>query len=392
MEQFQNAPTASGPRKKWTLLLYIAADNDLSQEGLKDIDELCEAGSSDDLYVAVEIDTQGFHGSLRYEITEPDWSGVGHRKVIERLPEQNSGDPRTLSNFLIWGLGRYPADAYMVVIWGHGNGFRNVRKDVLPDDLSGSSLDIPEIEKAFKDAYRILNKSNDFRIDILGFDACLMGMLEIANEFSSISNYIVGSQQTVPSTGWHYQKVLHILKSNPTSKELARQLVDIYISEYKQLNIQDVSQSSIDTDLLKTVTNHVHQLGDILFQYLEESPQNERMFRNMLRKARMASQEFDMADYIDIIHFLLLLREYFGAEKYQSLLDQATLLEAAVKAAVINTNTFGRGLLDSNGLSLWYPAIEQTYMNHRAKYLLLTCNQNKECGWVGFLDEYHTEK
>ncbi|MFQ5787175.1 MAG: clostripain-related cysteine peptidase, partial [Thermodesulfobacteriota bacterium] len=99
------------PKKRWAFLIYIAGDNNLSDAGLEDIQELCEEGSSESVYVGVEIDTYGEHtGSIRYEITEPDWTGFAHRTVIERLPEKDSGDPDTLLSFLKWGLNRYNAD------------------------------------------------------------------------------------------------------------------------------------------------------------------------------------------------------------------------------------------------------------------------------------------
>ena len=75
------------PRKPWSLLVYIAGDNNLSDLGLQDIQEMCDVGASSRTHVAVEIDTVGEHtGSIRYEIGEPDWSGYAHRQVIERLP------------------------------------------------------------------------------------------------------------------------------------------------------------------------------------------------------------------------------------------------------------------------------------------------------------------
>ena len=61
---------------RWALLVYIAGDNDLSESGLRDIKEMCKAGSSPDLHVGVEIDTYGEHtGSIRYEITQRPHKG-----------------------------------------------------------------------------------------------------------------------------------------------------------------------------------------------------------------------------------------------------------------------------------------------------------------------------
>ena len=190
--------------KKWALLAYIAGDNNLSDAGLEDIQEMCEVGASRDVWAAVEIDTYGEHtGSIRYEISEPDAFGEAHRIVIRRLAEKDSGNPETLRSFVKWGLGRYPARNRVLVVWNHGSGFRSVRRDIGYDDF-GSSLDMPEVEQELRRAG--LSARN--RIDILGFDACLMNMLEVVHHFRELARIVVGSQQTEPGDGWPYNLVL----------------------------------------------------------------------------------------------------------------------------------------------------------------------------------------
>jgi hypothetical protein len=91
------------PAKKWTMLAYIAGDNNLSDNGLEDIQEMCDVGASRTGHVGVQIDTDGEHdGAIRYEISEPDPTGTAHRVVIERLPESDSGNPEVLYEFLHW--------------------------------------------------------------------------------------------------------------------------------------------------------------------------------------------------------------------------------------------------------------------------------------------------
>lgn len=60
----------SNPAKAWGLYTYIAGDNNLSDAGLEDIEEMQQAGASKGTYVAVQIDTEGEHtGSIRYEVS-----------------------------------------------------------------------------------------------------------------------------------------------------------------------------------------------------------------------------------------------------------------------------------------------------------------------------------
>ena len=158
------------PAKQWTMLAYIAGDNNLSDNGLDDIQEMCDMGASRAAHVGVQIDTKGEHdGAIRYEITPPDPTGVAHRVVIERLPEPDSGNPEVLYEFLQWGLRRYPARRRLVVVWNHGAGFRTARRDIAFDDY-GTSLDMTELQRALRRAG--LGPRN--KLAILGFDACLI--------------------------------------------------------------------------------------------------------------------------------------------------------------------------------------------------------------------------
>ena len=176
-------PTSIRPKKRRALLLYMAGDNDLSDAGMRDIEELCDEGASEDLYVGVEIDTYGAHtGSIRYEITEPELQPRGgskaYRVVIERLPEQDSGKPETLLGFLRWGIERFPAKDLVVVVGGHGSGFR-ARNRSLATDAHGSAIDMDELAHVFSLAG--LKKQ---KIGILGFDAPCFTVCDHSRRFT----------------------------------------------------------------------------------------------------------------------------------------------------------------------------------------------------------------
>ncbi|MGH8674280.1 MAG: clostripain-related cysteine peptidase, partial [Burkholderiales bacterium] len=133
------AKTAKGnPARNWAMYAYIAGDNNLSDAGLTDIREMEDAGASKNVHVAVQIDTAGEHdGSVRYEISMPDFAGKSHRTVIARLPEQNTGNPKFLTDFARWAAERYPARNRLLVVWNHGAGFMHTpTRDIGYDDSS----------------------------------------------------------------------------------------------------------------------------------------------------------------------------------------------------------------------------------------------------------------
>lgn len=361
-------------QRRWAVLAYIAGDNNLSNAGLEDIQEMCDEGSSKDLHVGVEIDTYGEHtGSVRYEITEPDWTGVGHRTVIERLPEKDCGDPKTLGHFLKWGLERFPADNRLVVIWNHGAGFRSIRRDIGYDDF-GSSLDMPEIETAFERA----GITKDNKLQIVGFDACLMNMLEIVHHFRDQVEIVVGSQQTEPGDGWPYDKVLRQGKRAETVEGFADGIVSEYINDYRNLGVANVTQSAVRTAETQAVVEAVHELGNLFVQ-------NIGQLRGEIGSIRISAQTFQMADYVDLTHFCELVAMNINNPQIGS---AANAVISAVSACVLAKGKFGSAIENANGLSIWFPASPWLYFNYRAKYMELNCNSSA-FAWTDFLDAYH---
>ncbi|MBI5490289.1 MAG: hypothetical protein HY905_23335 [Deltaproteobacteria bacterium] len=371
------ATKASGKQKskKWAMLAYIAGDNNLSDAGLADIQEMCEVGASRDVWAAVEIDTYGEHtGSIRYEISEPDPWGEAHRIVIQRLAEKDSGDPETLRSFVKWGLRRYPARSRVLVVWNHGSGFRSVRRDIGYDDF-GSSMDMPELEKALQRAGVGPKK----RIDILGFDACLMNMIEVVHHFRELARIVVGSQQTEPGDGWPYDLVLGEAKKGPERRELARRIVETYIASYRAQGTFDVTQSAIDVAKTDAAVRRLHALGDALADDFEASG-------GVVEAVRTSVQVFEMADYVDLVQ---LAEAVASAVVAPRVCKAATALSGAARKCVLANGRLGGGVAHANGLSVWFPADGDTYLRHRAKYLRLRCNAGPNPGWVRFLDRFH---
>jgi hypothetical protein len=377
MSEKVNSPKShkSLPVRPWTFLAYIAGDNNLSDAGLEDIDEMCKKGSSSQLYAGVQIDTIGEHdGSVRYEISEPDFFGEAHRIVIKRLKESNSGNPVVLKNFLKWGLERYPAQNTLAVIWNHGSGFRTVRRDIAYDDF-GTSLDMPEIEEAFKRAFSAAGLPKDYKFGVLGFDACLMNMLEIAHHFRDQVRVIVGSQQTEPGDGWPYDDVLGAMKENLSPEDLGRKIVNVYIDDYKARGETGVTQSAIDVGKTEAAVLALGALGTALRSQVPTK-------RSEIRTARMRAQSYQMADYIDLVHVAQTL-----AEAVPAVAPQVNEVVKTTKACVLESQFYGHSVRNSNGLSIWFPSDPSTYFNYRPKYQALK-SSTVTTGWVDFLDAY----
>src|SRR5687767_7696357 len=76
--------------------------------------------------------------------------GVSFDQIpVEVLGEVDMGDPRELTNFLVWGVENFPAEHYMVIISSHGAGWQGIGPD---EGSSDSILELTEIDAALEEA------------------------------------------------------------------------------------------------------------------------------------------------------------------------------------------------------------------------------------------------
>ena len=415
MANAKSANSAKPPKAAWSFLCYMAADNDLSPYGLKDIEELTAHGRPDDLYIGIELDTLGPRGSTRYEVSEPDFTGRGHRVVVGKLPEQDTGDFKTLRNFLDWGLQRTNAAEHFVVIWGHGMG-----SAVAPDFQSmGGSIRIPDLDDAFSQA-GFRKKSNRpepswsnrdaGRIAILGFDACNMASLENVWALRKTTRVVIASQEKVPATGWPYQCLLEIRSSLASGTaagrrraggagrtdlmKIGKSVAASYVQSYKETGITAVTMSVVYIDGLAGIVSLANDLGRALAGTLTSKDRRTRkQAQDACADARLYVQGFHLGAYADLGHFCALLGDApaFAGTRAGRLAGQ--LAAAISRSGSIHSAVGGEGrrknaeVADATGLSVWFPAQRTRYMSERARYARE--NGAEFDGWRRFLDAYH---
>ena len=112
----------------WTVLAYLAGDNDLEGALLDDLKEMERVGSRPG---AVEILAQldrtpggdasagDWSGTRRYYVTRSASPSRIGSKLLADLGDANTGDPGVLEDFLSFGTRRFPARASMLVLSNH---------------------------------------------------------------------------------------------------------------------------------------------------------------------------------------------------------------------------------------------------------------------------------
>ncbi|MEZ0368905.1 MAG: clostripain-related cysteine peptidase [Candidatus Sericytochromatia bacterium] len=157
--------------------------------------------------------------------------------------QANMADGNTLGLFLQTlkrDYGTVPRK--LMHLWDHGSAYLGIGLDTR---VGGDQLTLPELKQAFTTA--------GLRFDLLGFDACLMGNLEVARVMSPFAKYMVASEELSPAHGWQYTDLLGTLAGNPNDgfDAIGRKLVDSFLDhpdhqklarKYKTMSLLDLSQ------------------------------------------------------------------------------------------------------------------------------------------------------
>lgn len=205
-----------------TLLVYMAADNDLEGFVMHDLHELDAGGSGQGVRVLVQADRAEGHdarggdwtGTRRYEVYGDDDERVLNARLVEELGETDMGDPATLAGFLAWAAERAPAERTLLVLWSHGDGWslQPAPPSIAQDDESGSTLSLAGGElQAGLQAYVAAHGP----LEMIGFDACYMGAFEVAHALSPYARRMLAAEPWVGNEGILYGPLLQALRARP---------------------------------------------------------------------------------------------------------------------------------------------------------------------------------
>lgn len=311
----------------FTLLVYICG-SDLEQKrgaATANIAEMLSADIPDGVNVILQ--TGGSSKWRNFDIPSDRSNRYavknGTLELIESNPPVNMGSERAFSDFLKFGLEKYPAEQTAVVFWNHGGGSA---VGVCSDALNGNDfLTLSEISSALESVG--LKK----KLSFVGFDACLMANYETARILAPYAEKMIASEELEPSGGWDWKKTLENL-SDPTeiAKGYAEKNAD---TDYYTVSVIDLEKFGIVEDLFARV---VEKIG--------------RGEKNLIARAAYYAQGFgsssgkgDAGDLYDLCG----VADYLDLE--YDLSDCVTCFNGTARA-------------DAGGLSFYFPVGSQKYM------------------------------
>ena len=233
---------------KWTILIYMCGADLESKDALAsmDLDEMKSVkGQPEDVNVVVQTggasawNTSGDDGygtswdvgvsisssyNQRYELRNKSYT-LKNSKVYSSY--KSMGDPTTLKDFLNWGLEEYPAEKVGLILWNHGGGLYGACFDEKKDD---DSLTNDEVVTA-------LSSSNlDKKLEFIGYDCCLMQMMEVAEFNAPYANYQIASEESESGYGWDYDTWLDDVYADKSTETILKAIVDGFIADNGGVN------------------------------------------------------------------------------------------------------------------------------------------------------------
>jgi hypothetical protein len=377
---FTDAPAAGGgtggtpavQTDSWTLMIYVAADNNLESFALSDLNEMELVNLPSSVNVVVLVDR-----AAGFSTAEGNWTDTRRGQIVfnsnpgvlgstlASIGERNTGDPATLTEFINWGAQNYRANNYGLVIWDHGGGLSGTAWD---DASGGANLSIAE-------ASRAIQNSTLGHLDFLGFDTCLQGMIEQAMDVRTLTDVVVASQKVEPGDGWDYTRWLTPLVANPNLTDLA--LGAAAVAGYDAFYSGPETLTAVDTSLLDELTTAMNTFVNAALPNLGGNGVTTDEVRLRVHRNAATQVYSGTPDYRDLGNFMS--RIAADGAITQSIRDAATGVFNAVDAATYaSTNVAG-----FNGLSVNLPttaagANAADYSSSNYRFLA-------ETNWRGFL-------
>ncbi len=369
--------------KEWTFMVYVAGDNDLEKYAWKDFNEMEVVDPDDEINVVLMIDfhpdttsEDGFvdikvskDNGNTFKATEGTYRGFvlndttnnNERAKLYYLPgenadlgEKNMGDPAVLTEFITWGMTKFPAKKYAVVIWDHGLGW----KASTWDDTSEDELHMGELDDALSTVPNI--------IDLLGFDQCHMAMIEVAYQVYAHADVLVASEELENGNGWPYDSILTHLKNKPamSPQDLGRNIVSNFqfyydnIVKYSKHTLSAIDLNNQFLDLVDLVSDFGEELTIGIADYRKHYDPRDNV-QMKIREALLSTEKFDDHNFIDLSDFAKSVKDNSGIPTGNKKNAQPIMKAMALGGGVVLARANGPvHKAKARGLSIYFPEFQ----------------------------------
>jgi hypothetical protein len=371
-------PEPSAEPGTWTVLSFSIADTDLEPYMMDDVAEMGSVESNDALSIVALVDrAEGYSDDDVLGIE--NWVGGkllkvsdSSAQVLDDLGDVNTGDPDVLAEFITRGIQDYPADNYALIISDHGASWPGVGGD---ESTDGDHLSLAELDEAIGSG---LEGAGIDKLDLLGFDACLMATYEVASTLAPRAHRLLASQELEPGHGWDYTALQYVVDNGgATVDELGAALIDGFEAQAKdQETSAEITLSLIDLTAMDSVDAALATFtSELIDRASDVSPAVGRSLAQTLGFGTNPDPEQDsfMSD-------LAILAGEIGVDALD-VSDAADALIRSINDAVLD-KVDGQATQGATGLSIYFPPTAE-YFDEDYNELGL------DSGWSEFLAAYY---
>lgn len=340
-----------------TIMMYVVG-SDLESEhdcATSDISEIL-ASDFDDDNINYIIYTGGTKDWENPDISDDHNSILkvedGQLITLEQESKKNMGDSDTLSDFINYCYENYPADMYGLILWNHGGGSFN---GYGYDELTNDCLSLMEIDNALKDTAF----EGDNKLEFIGFDACLMATIEVADALSPYAEYMIASQEPEPGFGWDYSFLAKI-GTEDTGVEIGTYIVDGFIETTSNMFLSypfsytDITLSVLDLSKVADVEIALEGMYSIAKDDLTAETYHEyaKLRSNTKEIAPMYSGEYSY-DFVDMMDMADGMSRIYP--------NEANALKTAITNMVVYQDA---NVKREYGVSIYYPYNAREYSQY----------------------------
>ncbi|MEG4487758.1 clostripain-related cysteine peptidase [Microcoleus sp. D2_18a_B4] len=204
----------------WILLYWMPYDNNLSIFGQPIIQMLSKGVKNDKVLVVVQSD---FSGSAQVSR-----SIISPGKVdTQYLETADSSSAEVLSEYLTWAQSQFQARRWAIVFLGHSGTLMEISPDEHPTSPSILEIRWMNLQKINQLIFNF-NQSVKGNLELLFFQNCNKGNIEVHHTFQNTAKYTLSSQLQLGAPNYYYEQSLSYLSDYPDidGYQLAKKIMD----------------------------------------------------------------------------------------------------------------------------------------------------------------------
>lgn len=303
----------NGEGKKLLAIYMIGSDLESEGEaGTSDLHELVAGYNTltqeqkDSLDIAVAFggaNKEGWRGmkiaNMEQIIKDANDGVFGNSDdYIHTATQANMGHKDTVAFFLNYLKSNFGSHSNKFLdMWDHGAGYGEF---VGPDENHNFVLHTADAKEAFS--------AVGLKFDLIGFDTCLNGTLEVANLSKDFASYLVASEELEPGHGWNYKDVVEKFATAPDSITFGKNLVDSFLDT--DGHVENRTLSLVDLSKYSELEASINKLADTL-KTVDSDSDLKKAFIPAITNARGFNEDKEdntIKHTMDVQHFATLLK------------------------------------------------------------------------------------